>query len=89
MNTSSKILLVLFAGALGLLVARTESVEVPVQAQTITPAVPEQYLVIDASQVPVGNRQDAPITLEKILNEQGAQGWHLRATMNTFLIMAR
>ena len=50
----------------------------------------EQYRVIDISTIPMTNaRGGAAGTLEAVLNEQASQGWRVRETSGSFLILAR
>jgi hypothetical protein len=94
MNTRiTNYLIVAFAALLvGAAIPRLSSVELPATApvQPLVSSPPaEQYLVVDASQVPVGNPKRAAPTLETILNDYGAQGWRVRTAMPPFIILAR
>jgi hypothetical protein len=89
MNTPQKTLLAVLAITAALALGRLESVEPTRTVTTITAPAVEQYRVLDASQIPIANRQNAPSTLENVLNELAADGWRVRTTMGSTIILAR
>jgi hypothetical protein len=90
MKTPQTMPFVLLAVTAVLLLGRVGSGEAPRPATTTVIASPtEQYRVIDASQIPIANRQNAPGTLETVLNELGADGWRVRTAMGSSIILAR
>lgn len=74
----------------GFAIPRLGSVEVATApAVPLSAPLPEQYLVLDTSRVPVGGPQRSGATLETILNDYGSQGWRVRTTMPPFIIFAK
>lgn len=89
MKTPQKLMLVVLAVTAALAMSRLESVEVVQPFPTVTAPPPEQYRVIDTSTIPVANRQSGPGTLENVLNQLGAEGWRVRTTMGSTIILAK
>lgn len=56
-------------------------------AQTL-PQVGERYFVLDTSRVPA-QQGNTVVTLEGVLNDLGAQGWQVRASIGSVIILAR